>query len=51
MVAEGYYASKCMFHLNQYIKADMPIASTVYDILWNGLQAREGFEKIESTLI
>jgi glycerol-3-phosphate dehydrogenase (NAD(P)+) len=51
MVAEGYYASKCMFHLNQSIKADMPIASTVYDILWNGLQAREGFEKIESTLI
>ena len=27
------------------------IAETVYDILWNGLPAAEGFEKIEAVLI
>ena len=51
MVAEGYYASKCMFHINQSIMANMPIASTVYDILWNGVQAKDGFELIEGGLI
>ena len=51
MVAEGYYASQCMFIINKEVLADMPIASTVYNILWNGLQAREGFEKIEEVLV
>jgi hypothetical protein len=31
--------------------ANMPIASTVYDILWNGVQAKDGFELIEGGLI
>lgn len=51
MVAEGYYASKCMFHINQAIGADMPIAETVYRILWERLLAKEGFSKIEEKLI
>ncbi len=51
MVAEGYYASKCMFHINKEVMADMPIASTVYEILWNGVQARIGFSKVEQSLI
>ncbi len=51
MVAEGYYASKCMFHINKEVMADMPIASTVYEILWNGVQARVGFAKVEQSLI
>jgi glycerol-3-phosphate dehydrogenase (NAD(P)+) len=50
MVAEGYNASKCMYLINQKIKADMPIAETVYKILWEGLPAAEGFESIEQTL-
>ncbi len=50
MVAEGYNASKCMYLINQKIKADMPIAETVYKILWEGLPAVEGFERIEQTL-
>ena len=48
MVAEGYNASKCMYILNQTIKADMPIAETVYQILWEGLPVTEGFCKIEA---
>jgi glycerol-3-phosphate dehydrogenase (NAD(P)+) len=51
MVAEGYYASKCMYHINKEILADMPIASIVYNILWNGMLACEGFKKIEEGLI
>lgn len=50
MVAEGYNASKCMYLTNQSIKAEMPIAETVYKILWEGLPAAEGFEMIEKTL-
>lgn len=51
MVAEGYYASKCMFHINQKIGAETPIAETVYKILWEKLLPREGFATIEETLI
>jgi glycerol-3-phosphate dehydrogenase (NAD(P)+) len=51
MVAEGYFASKCMFIINKEIMADMPIATAVYDILWNGLQAKKGFRKIEEELV
>lgn len=51
MVAEGYYASKCIFNLNQKIKADMPIAETVYKILWERLQPSEGFNKIEGVMV
>jgi glycerol-3-phosphate dehydrogenase (NAD(P)+) len=50
MVAEGYNASKCMYLINQQIKSDMPIAETVYKILWEGLDATDGFEGIEKTL-
>ncbi len=51
MVAEGYYASQCMFIINKAVMADMPIASTVYEILWNGMQAKHGFAKIEEGLV
>lgn len=51
MVAEGYNASKCMHIINETVKSEMPIAATVYDILWNGMSASAGFEFIESTLV
>jgi len=51
MVAEGYNASKCMYIINQSVKADMPIAETVYQILWENLPPEEGFNKIEQSLI
>lgn len=51
MVAEGYNASKCIFLINEKVKAEMPIASTIYRILWNGESPVTGFEKIESILV
>lgn len=51
MVAEGYNASKCMFVINQEVKADMPIAETIYRILWQQLSPAKGFQLIEETLI
>ena len=51
MVAEGYYAGKCMHIINQKVIADMPIADTVYKILWENLPAAEGFNTIEQALI
>ena len=51
MVAEGYNASKSIHIVNQTIKADMPIAEIVYQILWEGLPVIEGFNKIEPYLV
>ena len=51
MVAEGYNAAKCMFLLNETVKADMPIAETVYKILWKAKNPKSGFKNIEQELI
>lgn len=34
MVAEGYYATKSVYELNQKLETDMPIASAVYNIIY-----------------
>lgn len=51
MVAEGYNAAKCIFHLNRQVGADMPIAETVYRILWERLHPAVGFQRIEEVLV
>jgi glycerol-3-phosphate dehydrogenase (NAD(P)+) len=51
MVAEGYPASKCIYQINKVVLANMPIAETVYRILWENLSARDGFTQIESILV
>ena len=51
MVAEGYMASRCMHHINQTVKAEMPVAKTVYEILWNGKPATRAFEELEPLLV
>lgn len=50
MVAEGYPASKGIYEINQTVGATMPIAATMYKILWEGLDAAEGFAMIEKHL-
>ncbi|WP_276480440.1 NAD(P)H-dependent glycerol-3-phosphate dehydrogenase [Paraflavitalea pollutisoli] len=51
MVAEGYYACKCMFDINQTVLADMPIATAVYRILWENVKPGVGFKQIEQGLV
>ena len=50
MVAEGYPASKGLYEINQQIQAEMPIADTIYRILWEQLDAADGFSTIEQCL-
>jgi glycerol-3-phosphate dehydrogenase (NAD(P)+) len=50
MVAEGYYASKCIMDINNTIKAPMPIATEIYNILWRNKNAAQAFDAIEQVL-
>lgn len=36
MIAEGYYAVKCIWEINSKLKVDMPITDAVYNILYRG---------------
>jgi len=51
MVAEGYYASRCIYNINKNIGADIPVAETVYKILWERMNAKEGFKMVEEVLV
>jgi glycerol-3-phosphate dehydrogenase (NAD(P)+) len=51
MVAEGYNAARCMYNLNQTINADMPIAETVFKILWQNEPSEIAFKDIEDLLV
>lgn len=51
MIAEGYYATKCIYEINQKYQVDMPIVDTVYEILYNRasplLKIRELTDKLK----
>ena len=51
MVAEGYYACKCIHAINAEINAEIPIVETVYRILWEHVSAATGFLEIEDSLV
>lgn len=51
MVAEGYNASRCIHLMNEMVAAEMPIASAIFEILWEHLPAADGFKKIETILV
>ncbi len=51
MVAEGYNASKCIYNINASVEAAIPIAETIYKILWENVNPAEGFKRIEQVLI
>ena len=50
MVAEGYNASRCIYQTNKSLQAEIPIATTIYQVLWEHLSPEEGFKKIEGWL-
>jgi len=51
MVAEGYNGSLCLYRVNQQLNADMPIADMVYRILWQNVNVREGFKRLEALMV
>lgn len=51
MVAEGYPACKAIYGVNKQIGASLPIATIIYEILWEQRSPEEGFQKIEKILI
>ena len=40
MIAEGYYAVKCIFELNKKYQVDLPVCSAVYRILYEHISPR-----------
>ncbi len=50
MVAEGYYATKSAWELNQNYGAKTPIIDAVYEILYQGKSAKKVFEKLTDKL-
>ncbi|MFI3267579.1 MAG: NAD(P)H-dependent glycerol-3-phosphate dehydrogenase [Rikenellaceae bacterium] len=46
MIAEGYYASNCIYKINQKKKVDMPIADTVYRILYERANAAKQYKAL-----
>ncbi|GAA4455186.1 NAD(P)H-dependent glycerol-3-phosphate dehydrogenase [Rurimicrobium arvi] len=50
MVAEGYYASKCMQSVADTLGLDIPIATYIYRILWKGEEPAAVFRNIEELL-
>jgi len=50
MIAEGFYASKSAYELNQKLKVKTPIIDTVYQILYQRKDARKTFNKLTEKL-
>jgi glycerol-3-phosphate dehydrogenase (NAD(P)+) len=50
MVAEGYYAVKSAYKLNQEYGADTPIIDAVYKILYENKDAKAVFKELTDKL-
>ncbi|MDR2383877.1 MAG: NAD(P)-binding domain-containing protein [Prevotellaceae bacterium] len=51
MVAEGYYASKCIHEINATRNVTMPIAETVFRILHQNAHAHEEIKKLSNDVL
>jgi glycerol-3-phosphate dehydrogenase (NAD(P)+) len=51
MVAEGYYAARGMQSISQNYNIDIPIASNIYNVLWENMPASDMFIAMEKSLI
>ncbi|CAL2088756.1 NAD(P)H-dependent glycerol-3-phosphate dehydrogenase [Tenacibaculum dicentrarchi] len=50
MVAEGYYATKSAYEINQKIDANTPIIQAVYNVLYGKKEAKDEFLKLTNRL-
>lgn len=46
MIAEGYYGAKCIQEMNNRFKVDIPIAQTVYEILYDKLRPQTAIKRL-----
>ncbi|MDR0332913.1 MAG: NAD(P)H-dependent glycerol-3-phosphate dehydrogenase [Dysgonamonadaceae bacterium] len=46
MIAEGYYGAKCIDEMNKHFKIDIPIAETVYKILYEKVRPQVAIKKL-----
>ncbi len=46
MVTEGYYGAKCIHELNSRFRVNMPIAWTVYQVLYEKLPPQTAINKL-----
>lgn len=51
MVAEGYYAAKCIRHTSVDKELKLPIADMVYNVLYNNASARRAMRELTKNLI
>jgi glycerol-3-phosphate dehydrogenase (NAD(P)+) len=51
MIAEGYYAAKCIHEINEKYQVKLPIVDSVYDILYNCCSPLLGIRKLTEELI
>jgi len=50
MIAEGYFASECIRHINERHHISMPIADMVYDILYRRANPRKRMRELSAQL-
>jgi len=50
MVAEGYYASKCIHEINKKHNVNMPISESIYAILYEGQSPKQTIKELTEQL-
>ena len=50
MIAEGYYAVKCVYESNKNYKINMPITTAVYNIIYQNANVRKEIVKLSDLL-
>lgn len=51
MIAEGYYGTKCIMEMNETYKVDIPIAETVYRVLYEKIPARMEIKRLREQIL
>ena len=51
MVAEGYYATKCIHEINKNFNVEMPILDFTYGILYQNASLLKSYENLKSRLV
>ena len=50
MIAEGYYAVKCVYEINKKYNVEMPITNAVYNIIYNNKDPRREMSLLSEKL-